>query len=193
MYPTEIACGIVFLSWLVFVIGFILRPWRRGQAEKRRDPRTLFGFFIEAAGYAITFFVRRGFPTAFLSFGSAVEWIFAVIAALLAAGSVWLALVAINVLGKHWSPAARIVEGHELVTDGPYRIVRHPIYAAMLGLMVATGLVISKPWALGAGTVLYLVGTTSRIRIEERLLLQHFGDQYEDYKSKVSALIPFVT
>jgi protein-S-isoprenylcysteine O-methyltransferase Ste14 len=70
--------------------------------------------------------------------------------------------------------------------------VRHPIYAAMLGLMVATGLVISKPWALGVGVVLYLLGTTSRIRIEERLLLQQFGDRYEGYKSKVPALIPFV-
>jgi protein-S-isoprenylcysteine O-methyltransferase Ste14 len=174
------------------VIGFALRPWRRGLAEKRRDPRTIFGFFIEAGGYALVFFVRRGFPNAFLFFGPAVEWVFAVIAALLGTGSVWLALAAINVLGKHWSPAARIIEGHELVTEGPYRIVRHPIYAAMLGLIVATGLVISRPWALGVGIVLYLVGTTSRIRIEERLLVQHFGRQYEDYKSKVHALIPFV-
>jgi protein-S-isoprenylcysteine O-methyltransferase Ste14 len=176
----------------VFVIGFAIRPWRRGLAEKRRDPRTIFGFFIEAAAYALVFFVRRGFPNAFLPFGPAVDWVFAVIAALLGTGSVWLALAAINVLGKHWSPAARIIEGHELVTEGPYRIVRHPIYAAMLGLMVATGLVISRPWALGVGIVLYLVGTTSRIRIEERLLVQHFGRQYEDYKSKVHALIPFV-
>jgi protein-S-isoprenylcysteine O-methyltransferase Ste14 len=190
--PTEIASAIVLLSWAVFAVGFILRPWRRELAEKRRDPRTIFGFFIEAVGYALVFFVHRGFLTAFLSFGPAVEWVFAVIAALLGAGSVWLALAAINVLGKHWSPAARIIEGHELVTEGPYRLVRHPIYAAMLGLMVATGLVISKPWALGVATVLYLVGTTSRIRIEERLLVQHFGDQYEGYKSKVRALIPFV-
>jgi protein-S-isoprenylcysteine O-methyltransferase Ste14 len=189
---TEIASVIVVLSWVVFVVGFILRPWRRGQREKRRDPRTIFGFLIEAAGYAIAFSVRRRFPTAFLSFGLAVEWIFAVVAALLAAGSIWLALAAINVLGKHWSPAARIIEGHRLVTDGPYRIVRHPIYAAVLGLMVATGLVISKPWALGVGVVLYLLGTTSRIRIEERLLLQQFGGRYEEYKSKVPALIPFV-
>jgi protein-S-isoprenylcysteine O-methyltransferase Ste14 len=114
--PTEIASGIVFLSWAVLVIGFVLRPWRRGQAEKTRDPRTILGFFIEAAGYAIAFSVRRGFPTAFLSFEPAAEWIFAVIAALLAASSVWLALAAFNVLGKHWSPAARIIEGHELVT-----------------------------------------------------------------------------
>jgi protein-S-isoprenylcysteine O-methyltransferase Ste14 len=176
----------------VFAIGFILRPWRRDQTEKRRDPRTIFGFFIEAASYMIIFSVRRGFLTAFISFGLVSEWVFAVIAALLAAGSVWLALAAINVLGKHWSPAARIIEGHELVRNGPYRTVRHPIYAAMLGLMIATGLVISKPWALGVAIVLYLVGTTSRIRIEERLLLQQFGSQYEDYKSKVHALIPFV-
>lgn len=192
MNPTEIASAIVFLSWAVFAVGFILRPWRRGQTEKWRDPRTIFGFFVEAAGYAITFSVRRRFPTAFLSLGPAVEWTFAAIAALLAAGSVWLALAAINVLGKHWSPAARIIEGHELVMEGPYRMVRHPIYAAMLGLMIATGLVISKPWALGAGAVLYLLGTTSRIRIEERLLLQQFGDRYKEYKSKVHALIPFV-
>jgi protein-S-isoprenylcysteine O-methyltransferase Ste14 len=45
---------------------------------------------------------------------------------------------AVCALGKQWSIAARVVEGHELITDGPYRIVRHPIYAGMLGLLVAT-------------------------------------------------------
>jgi protein-S-isoprenylcysteine O-methyltransferase Ste14 len=188
----ELAAGIVFLSWAVFIVGFILRPWRRRQKEKRRDSQAMLGFFLEAASYAIVFSVRRDFGMPFLPLGIAVDLILDVIAALFAVSSVWCALAAISVLGKHWSPSARIIEGHELVTEGPYRIVRHPIYAAMLGLMIATALVISKPWALCVGIILYIFGTALRIRTEERLLLDHFGKRYEEYRSNVPALIPYV-
>ena len=47
---------------------------------------------------------------------------------------------AIKELGKQWSFQARLIEDHKLVTSGVYQIVRHPIYAAMLGKLLATGI-----------------------------------------------------
>jgi Phospholipid methyltransferase len=69
--------------------------------------------------------------------------------------------------------AARMVQGHRLVTEGPYRYVRHPIYAGMLGMLIGTG-VVSAHWpALVAATLIFMVGTWVRIKYEEALLHAH--------------------
>ncbi len=110
----------------------------------------------------------------------------------IAVASVWLVNAASRRLGKQWGLAARLIEGHDLITDGPYRWIRNPIYAGMLGLLVATGLAAS-PWQiLIAATVVFVVGTVIRIRGEEQLLRQAFGDAFEEYLRKVPALIPWI-
>ncbi len=63
---------------------------------------------------------------------------------LLAIASGLFGLWAVRTLGKQWSLVARLTDEHELVTSGPYGIVRHPIYTAMLGLLLATGVALSE-------------------------------------------------
>jgi protein-S-isoprenylcysteine O-methyltransferase Ste14 len=94
-------------------------------------------------------------------------------------------------LGKQWSIAARVVEGHELITDGPYAFVRNPIYAGMFGLLVATAIVYSRWYVLLPAAPLFLLGTSIRVRIEERLLREFFGEQFEEYARRVPALFPW--
>ena len=72
--------------------------------------------------------------------GDAGDWTIAIIASALALASGLFAVAAVRRLGAQWSFVARVTESHELITSGPYAIVRHPIYAAMLGLLIATGL-----------------------------------------------------
>jgi len=86
---------------------------------------------------------------------------------------------------------ARVTERHELITSGPYAVVRHPIYTAMLGLLIATGLTFGTPTSTVAGAVLYVIGTWLRTRAEERLLEAAFGDRYAAYRRRVPALIPW--
>jgi len=81
-------------------------------------------------------------------------------------------------------------ERHELVTNGPYAYVRHPIYTGMLGMLVATGLAISHWAALPAALVVFFVGTVIRIRSEEKLLRGAFGEQFEKYARSVPAILP---
>ena len=81
---------------------------------------------------------------------------------------------------------------HELVRTGPYRIVRHPIYASMLAMFLATGLTIAR-WPLFAiGAVLMLAGTEIRVRVEDSLLASHFGSKFDDFRRTVPAYIPFI-
>jgi protein-S-isoprenylcysteine O-methyltransferase Ste14 len=82
------------------------------------------------------------------------------------------------------------MEGHKLATEGPYRFVRHPIYSGMLGMLLATGLVISHWLALIAAIVICFIGTVIRIKSEERLLREALGPEFESYARSAPALVP---
>jgi protein-S-isoprenylcysteine O-methyltransferase Ste14 len=85
-----------------------------------------------------------------------------------------------------------VLEGHKLVTEGPYGIVRNPIYAGMFGMLIATGLATSQFAYLVVATAVYRLGTTIRIRSEEKLLREAFGEQFREYERLVPALLPRV-
>ncbi len=120
----------------------------------------------------------------------AAEWGLAVLTVAIAVASVWLVNAAARRLGKQWALAARLVEGHELIQDGPYRIVRNPIYTGMFGMLLATGLAAAQWIPLLIAIVLFIAGTYIRMRTEERLLSAAFGSEFEAYARRVPALIP---
>ena len=104
----------------------------------------------------------------------------------------FLAWMAARELGKQWRFQAAISEGHDLITTGPYRFVRHPIYASMLMMLVATMLAWTW-WPMAViGLVSFVIGTEIRVRAEEKLLTYHFGDAYRSYRRQTRAYIPFV-
>jgi protein-S-isoprenylcysteine O-methyltransferase Ste14 len=119
--------------------------------------------------------------------GDAVRWLGVGLFALGGGLRLW----PVFVLGRRFSGLVAIQPGHTLVTDGIYRIIRHPSY---LGLLVG-----SLGWALafrsGAGLLLaalMLVPTIGRIRAEEALLRSQFGAEYERYCARTSRLVPGV-
>jgi protein-S-isoprenylcysteine O-methyltransferase Ste14 len=101
-----------------------------------------------------------------------------------------LGLLAIRELGKQWSLTARVLQSHELVQRGPFAHVRHPIYSALLGLLLATGLALSTAVLTAIAVVVYVAGTYWRATREEALLRAHFGAAYDDYARRVPRLIP---
>ena len=119
--------------------------------------------------------------------GDALRWAGVALYGLGGALRIW----PVFVLGRRFSGLVAIQPGHQLVTDGIYRVIRHPSY---LGLLInALG------WALAfrslAGvvlTALMLVPLIARIRSEESLLRVRFGREYEAYRARTSRLIPWV-
>lgn len=188
--PAEIECFFVALGWLGF--GAILLIGYRGssEAERQRDPKSAAGFFLQCVAYALCFAFTRNFFSPWWPMSKAAETILASVIVLLAIGSVWFCYAAARALGKQWALAARIIEGHELVARGPFAIVRNPIYLAMLGMLLATGLAISQSWVLPVAIVLYLAGTAIRIRTEENLLRRTFGSNFDEYARRVPSFIP---
>ena len=85
-----------------------------------------------------------------------------------------------------------MIEGHRLVSTGAFGGVRHPIYTAMLGLLIATGIVATAWPALTFGIAAYCAGLRIRIRAEKELLHDEFGAEYEEYAAHVPAVIPHI-
>ncbi len=183
----------VIAAWCAFALIFLLRrkPPESGQPVKR-DPAARWGIFLKAIAYAMVWFAapRKGGTLPMFDLPLAGRVVFALVTALIAAMSVWLVLVSVRTLGRQWAVQARLVEGHRLIVEGPYRWVRNPIYTGMFGMLIATGLAFATWWMLLAGIVVYLIGFIIRVRAEEELLLAQFGEEFEEYKRRVPALLP---
>jgi len=94
-------------------------------------------------------------------------------------------------LGKYYSYGLTIKPDHDLVTHGIYRYVRHPIILAAIIYSMAIPLVFSSLYGfvIMLGLVPFMV---YRIGIEERMLLEHFGDEYREYIKRTKKMIPFI-
>ena len=180
--------------WWAFALTFWLRKQTPPTQDVKRDRSSLLGLLLQAAAYFIIWFypLQRKQFSAVASRSQVTAWGVAALSIAIAVGSVWLVNAAARRLGKQWALTARVVEGHTLIQDGPYRFVRNPIYTGMFGMLLATGLAAGQWIALLAASVLFLAGTHIRVRSEERLLGHAFGPEFEAYRRKVAALIPGV-
>jgi protein-S-isoprenylcysteine O-methyltransferase Ste14 len=94
-------------------------------------------------------------------------------------------------LGRNWSGIVTIKQGHRLITGGPYRLVRNPIYTGLLIAALGTALTAGSGDAF-LGSLLLLLGFQIRIHREESMLRGEFGKEFDRYKAAIPALIPFL-
>jgi protein-S-isoprenylcysteine O-methyltransferase Ste14 len=194
-HPSSIALATllgVVLCWMVFAGIFLLRKRPPKAAEVKQDPRAKLGIFLQMCAYFLAWFQPpwRAFlpPIAVLSGIAGI--VFGVLTVGIAAASGWLIESAVRTLGKQWALPARLVEGHKLITVGPYAYVRNPIYTGMLGMLIATGLAMEHWVQLIVAVVLFALGMVIRVRTEEKLLRAAFGEEFEEYARRVPAVIP---
>lgn len=184
---------VVMVCWFVFAGVFIFRKKPPAPPDRKREPGSLIGVALQGVSYGLVWGVHREYFTPIVS-GNELRELIAIaasaLAILAAIGSVWLITAAVKTLGKEWSLTARLVEGHKLATSGPYARVRHPIYTGMLGMLLATGLAYSRWLALLAAVVVFFIGTMIRVRSEEKLLREAFGEEFENYAQRVPAIVP---
>lgn len=197
MRSSEDLIGLIFFFvmlalWIVFSLIFGLRKKPPKTTEQARDPKSLTGLLLQSVGYALAWTIPRRNFAPILPMPKWAEIALTVAALVLVALSLGLMWRAIIVLGKQWGYVARIIEGHALITEGPYNLVRNPIYTGMFGMLIATGLAASRWYTLIAAIIFFLSGTLIRIRREENLLRQSFGAEFEAYRSRVPALIPWL-
>jgi protein-S-isoprenylcysteine O-methyltransferase Ste14 len=176
-----VACwGAVALAWLAGAIYYE----SRSPAEQTRT-RFVSPMWISAVVVGLSVAVPRAdwLPLEIHAPGLRILGLAILLAA--TALTVWARLA----LGAMWSAAPTVKQEHKLCTGGPYAITRHPIYTGLLGMMLGALLLAGG----GRWTVpfaIYLVVLEFKIRIEERLMLAEFPDDYPRYRRHVPQLVP---
>jgi protein-S-isoprenylcysteine O-methyltransferase Ste14 len=140
------------------------------------------------AGYLLTLRV----PIPFLNdrFVPLAIWPAALGAALTFAGllfCVWARFV----LAGNWSDFVQVKQDHELIVEGPYRWVRHPIYTGLILMFLGTALGVGESRGVLA-VAIAAIAFWHKLRLEEIVMRGEFGDSYVRYAERVPALIPYL-
>jgi protein-S-isoprenylcysteine O-methyltransferase Ste14 len=197
--PANLLGWFLLISGLIYFFGIIVVYWVRGIRFWR--PRAAGGLVQQEQSDGSFWVIVLGMiPAVYLP---PVEYLYIsrliprtlgmqILGLLIIALGACLFIWARRTLGNFYSGHLSIVEGQPLVIHGPYHLIRHPAYAGYL--MIALGLSIGYSSIVGLVIVLCLLlpSVIYRIRVEDRLLAEHFGSQFMDYADKTSRLIPGV-
>jgi protein-S-isoprenylcysteine O-methyltransferase Ste14 len=94
-------------------------------------------------------------------------------------------------LGRNWSRSVTIKQDHELITSGPYSVVRHPIYTGILTGFLGSAIAISEVRGFVVLALIILV-FWAKLRMEEQWMSSQFGETYAQYVQRSSALVPYL-
>jgi protein-S-isoprenylcysteine O-methyltransferase Ste14 len=176
--------------WLAWIVYWLLAS-RSAKPTERREPvgsRLLHVLPLLVAVWLLwadkqpaPFLNQRLYPWSSWEF-----WAAALITAFGLLFTVWARVH----LGRNWSGTVTIKREHELITSGPYSVVRHPIYTglivAFMGSAMARG-----DWRGVLAVFIAWAALWRKLRLEERWMVERFGAQYTAYSHRVPALVPF--
>jgi len=162
---------------------------RRGfkRAVVKHERREKFLYYLVGMGLIPIFFylLTSWIDTFRLPFPAGIRWLGA---GLIFAGDL-LFIWSHKALGSNWSPILEIRKGHTLVTDGPYRFIRHLMYAAIFLIGIGVSL-LSANWIVALS---YMMPTASPYLVcvsdEEEMMIGQFGDEYRPFMTRTGRLI----
>jgi protein-S-isoprenylcysteine O-methyltransferase Ste14 len=155
-------------------------------SESKRS--TIFHQVVMNSAYVILFWPIPGLRGWFLPVHS--PYLMPVGVVIEAAGIV-LAISSRRHLGRNWSAAVRIGEGHELIRSGPYQRLRHPIYTGVIFMVLGIAIASAQNHALLALAILF-AAYIRKTGLEEDILEKQFGAAYDDYRKHSWRLIPLI-
>jgi protein-S-isoprenylcysteine O-methyltransferase len=179
--------GVSYSCWFLMEMWILSRDMRRFRG-RTSDRGSFFGFFIAIpTALVIAFNAPSRFPEWTFSFG----WPAWLGIAMMWAGMAFR-LWAVLTLGAFFRTSVVVQEGHQLVTAGPYRWLRHPSYTGVIVTLTGIGLAQDSWVSLAAMAVLPTLAIAYRIHTEERALTEQFGEAYRDFRKTHSAVIPVI-
>ena len=183
---------VVLLSWMAFVV-YWLSAARQVKRPRVRQPawRRVIGY----AGMVVVALLLVGTPVPELPIlglrvfphGTLAGWAGAGLCVAGLCFAIWARLT----IADNWSADVQIKEGHELVTTGPYRLVRHPIYAGIVTMLAGTWMLAGSLGSL-IGIALGFVAVWRKLHMEENYMRREFPGEYPQYAARVKRLIPGV-
>jgi protein-S-isoprenylcysteine O-methyltransferase Ste14 len=185
--------------FIALVIGWYLIRYKYARRSRRarivwsaRGPLETALLLISLSGLGLVplVYVGTGIPHfAAYSFHPWLAWL----GSLFAIAALGVFHLTHRALGRNWSISLDVRENHELVTDGIYRRVRHPMYSAFWLWAIAQALLLPN-WIAGfAGLTGFGILFFGRVAREERMMLQTFGDSYREYMARTGRVFPWIT
>lgn len=129
------------------------------------------------------------FPLTALTQPKVIPGTIYMIGVLVMIAGVWLALWSQKVLGRNWVPGVGLHRGHKLITDGPYRYVRHPLYLG-IGILGIGAVICSLNPLVAAAMLLFWLAVATRIPREERLMASKYRGRWTSYRTNTGCLLP---
>jgi len=199
----DVVFRILFL--VLFLPGVAIRGYYARKVQvtrKKRSIRERFKDTVQAEGKACAILlIAQGIylilaVPLYLLFSPSLFWFHLPISDWLRWLGVGLGIISLPflawvhyVLDKHWSISLELQEDHTLVTSGPYRWVRHPMYTVHI-VYFFTWVLVSANLLLLINYLLTLILIFGRIPKEEQMLLEQFGDEYRAYMKRTGRLLP---
>jgi protein-S-isoprenylcysteine O-methyltransferase Ste14 len=177
--------------WIAFLLY-----WRIKAADtkttQRREPAAsgilrILAFLIVILLLSTT---RIPLPWLYRQLWPSGIWPFWIGAAVTVAGLLFAAW-ARQLLGRNWSSSVAIKQDHELITAGPYTLVRHPIYTGILTGFLGNAIALSQVRGV-IGFVLIFAVLWAKLRMEEEWMRSQFGETYATYAHRTAALVPYL-
>jgi protein-S-isoprenylcysteine O-methyltransferase Ste14 len=179
---------VLWVGWLALWIAMARRVKAPAETETWRSrishvgPLLIAAYLLAAPSVPLPLLGERFVPLAL--------WPPTLGAALMALGvafCVWARFT----IADNWSGEVELKREHELVVDGPYRWVRHPIYTGLLLMFIGTALAVGE-WRGVLAVMLAGTAFWRKLGLEETLMRRQFGGAYDRYAKRVPALVPFV-
>lgn len=195
--PSNLLGGFLLVTGLVYFFGVVIvywvrriRFWRpRAEGEMVKEERDDGSFWFIVVGMIAAFYLS---PIEYFFFNATLPrafWMQVAGLCLIFIGS-GLFIWARRTLGYFYSGHLSVIEGQQLIQGGPYRFIRHPAYAGYL--LIVLGLALGYSSLAGFAAILFLLlpSVIYRIRVEDKLLAEHFGAQFNDYARRIQCLLP---
>ncbi|CDM59413.1 MULTISPECIES: protein-S-isoprenylcysteine O-methyltransferase [Rhizobium] len=193
--------SVALIGKIVWVLGIIAWYAIRYPSERRaRRTRVVSDrrSGVEAAGLSVAilglafipgFYIATGMPAA--ADYTAHSWA-VILGAILFCAAMWVFRRTHKALGRNWSITLQIREKHELISHGPYALVRHPMYTSFLLMALGQAFLLAN-WVVGlAGVIGFAILFFLRVDKEERMMLEIFGSEYRAYMDRTKRIIPYI-
>lgn len=175
--------------WTVWVLVWLAASFRNKRTARRENAASwalhMLPLMIGAVLLSADWTPWPVLQQEVLPYRAAFYWIGLALTLAGLAFTVWARLR----LGTNWSGSVQVKADHALVRTGPYRWVRHPIYTGILAALLGTAIALDQWLGLLAFGIV-VAAFFYKLRLEERWMIETFGDVYVEYRKHSKALIP---
>jgi protein-S-isoprenylcysteine O-methyltransferase Ste14 len=177
--------------WVLFLLYWQIKA-AKTKTTQRLEPAAsrILRVFIFLIALILLWTTRIPLPWLYFQLWPGGLWPFWLGAAVAIAGLLF-AVWAREHLGSNWSRSVTIKQGHELITTGPYALVRHPIYTGILTGFVGMAIAISQVRGFIVCVLIFLA-FWMKLRMEEQWMRSQFGEAYAAYARQTAALVPYL-